>query len=120
MTGWEEGELLISLKELIAAQLVHEVSAGHRAADHFAFRHALTRQAVYGELLARERSSLHGAIAAALESLYPSASAGDAQVADLAYHFYAARDMGKSSRVSSSAPEKGRWPSTRRARRSNI
>ena len=55
VTLYGEGELLQLIKELIAAQLVHEVTAEYRSSDHFAFRHALTRQVVYGELLAHER-----------------------------------------------------------------
>jgi predicted ATPase len=39
---------------LIAAQLVVEESA-----EQFAFRHALTRQAIYADLLVRERKALH-------------------------------------------------------------
>src|SRR5262249_12282949 len=50
LTGLGEAGLLTRVKELIAAQLVVEESA-----DRFAFRHALTRQAVYAGLLARER-----------------------------------------------------------------
>src|SRR5205823_2826931 len=57
-TGRDEVALLGTIKELIAAQLVVE-----EAADQFAFRHALTRQAVYGDLLARERCLLHRTIA---------------------------------------------------------
>ena len=56
--GHDERTLLLIVKELMAAQLVVEESA-----DHFAFRHALTQQAIYGDLLARERRSLHGRIA---------------------------------------------------------
>lgn len=55
----DEEQLLPLMKELIAAQLVVEESA-----DQFAFRHALVRQAIYSELLARERRSLHITIAA--------------------------------------------------------
>ena len=40
------------MKDLIAAQLVVEESA-----EIFAFRHALTREALYAHLLARERKS---------------------------------------------------------------
>ncbi len=90
VTLYGEGELLQLIKELIAAQLVHEVTAEYRSSDHFAFRHALTRQVVYGELLARERRLRHGAIAAALEALYASPAAREAHLAELAYHFYAA------------------------------
>ncbi|HEX9058183.1 MAG TPA: AAA family ATPase [Ktedonobacterales bacterium] len=75
-----EHEVLAQLKELIAAQLVVEVSD-----ERFAFRHALTRQAVYAGLLARERQSLHQRIAAVLELV--NEPLRDAHLGDLAYHF---------------------------------
>jgi len=81
LTQYEEAQLLLLLKELIAAQLVVEESA-----ERFAFRHALTRQAVYGQLLVRERKALHRTIAETLERLY--ASTLEAHLADLASHFY--------------------------------
>jgi predicted ATPase/class 3 adenylate cyclase len=56
-----ERELLEHLKELVGRQLVIEESA-----ERFAFRHALTRAAIYGDLLARERRLLHEQI---LESI---------------------------------------------------
>jgi len=71
------------MKELIAAQLVAEESA-----EQFAFRHALTRQAVYADLLARERKTIHRTIADTMENLYSATP--DMHVADLAYHFYEA------------------------------
>ena len=61
VTRQSEEELLRSVKELMAAQLVHEESA-----DQFAFRHELTRQAVVAGLLARERRSLHGQLLQAM------------------------------------------------------
>jgi len=67
LTDHDEQQLLASMKELIVAQLVVEESA-----DQFAFRHALTRQAIYAELLARERRALHKAIAETMERLYTS------------------------------------------------
>jgi DNA-binding NarL/FixJ family response regulator/Tfp pilus assembly protein PilF len=81
----DEDQLLPLMKELIAAQLVVEESA-----DQFAFRHALIRQAIYSELLARERRSLHSTIAEALESLHASPSRREVYLVDLAYHFYEA------------------------------
>src|SRR5262249_32731914 len=54
----------------------------------FAFRHALTQQAIYAGLLARERKALHRAIAEALEHCY--AGALDSHASDLAYHCYEA------------------------------
>ena len=81
--GHDERTLLLIVKELMAAQLVVEESA-----DHFAFRHALTQQAIYGDLLARERRSLHGRIAETTREMHGRAS--DLHLAELAHHFYAA------------------------------
>ena len=83
LTQHDEQRLLQLIKELIAAQLVVEESA-----DQFAFRHALTRQAIYADLLVRERKALHRSIADTMEHIY--ASTLDAHLADLAYHSYEA------------------------------
>lgn len=80
VTHHDEQQLLALMKELLAAQLVVEASA-----EQFAFRHALTRQAIYAQLLVRERKVLHRTIAETMESLY--AGALEAHLADLAYHF---------------------------------
>ena len=88
LTGHDEGTLVRQLRELIAAQLVVEESA-----DTFAFRHALTRQAVYAELLARERRALHRRVADALERLH--AAAPGRVLADLAYHCHAGEEWGR-------------------------
>jgi DNA-binding CsgD family transcriptional regulator len=83
LTQHDEAELLRLIKELVAAQLVVEESA-----EQFAFRHALTRQAVYAQLLVRERKALHRTIAETLERLYTSTL--EAHLADLASHFFEA------------------------------
>jgi DNA-binding CsgD family transcriptional regulator len=80
VTHHDEQQLLTLMKELMSAQLVVEASA-----EQFAFRHALTRQAIYAQLLARERKALHRTMAETMESLY--AGALEAHLADLAYHF---------------------------------
>jgi DNA-binding CsgD family transcriptional regulator len=80
LTQQDEAQLLRLIKELIAAQLVVEESE-----ERFAFRHALTREAIYSELLARERKTLHRTIAETFERLY--ASTLEAHLADLASHF---------------------------------
>src|SRR5437879_4675411 len=80
LTQHDEAQLLRLLKELIAAQLVVEESA-----EQFAFRHALTRQAVSAQLLVRERRALHRTIAETFERLY--ASSVEAHLADLSFHF---------------------------------
>ncbi|MBP7690629.1 MAG: AAA family ATPase [Anaerolineales bacterium] len=80
VTEADEATVLAQVKELLAAQLVVEASA-----ETFAFRHALTRQAVYAGLLARERRAWHLAVAVTLErAANPTASS------DLARHFFEA------------------------------
>lgn len=83
LTQHDEAELLSLIKELVEAQLVVEESA-----DRFAFRHALTREAMRVRLLGRERIAVHRAIAAALEQQ----SRGGTRDADdaLAYHTFEA------------------------------
>jgi DNA-binding CsgD family transcriptional regulator len=88
LTQQPESELLRQVKELLAAQLVIEESD-----ETFAFRHALTRQAIYAGLLVRERRTLHRTVGEALED-------GDAdwlnrQTNILAYHFYEAGQWAK-------------------------
>jgi predicted ATPase len=68
LTPHTETVLIRLMKELIGAQLVVEESA-----DLFAFRHALTQQAVATNLLARERRALHHAIAEAMEKRFSNA-----------------------------------------------
>ena len=107
LSGRDEAALLRTIKQLIAAQLVVEESA-----DQFAFRHALTQQAIYGELLARERRALHGTIAATIARLY--AETLDAHLADLAYHAYEAGAWEQALTIPA-ASASGHWRSTRRA-----
>jgi predicted ATPase/DNA-binding CsgD family transcriptional regulator len=83
LTRHDEQYLLQAIKELIAAQLVIEESA-----EQFAFRHALTRQAIYADMLVRERKALHRRIADTMERLYDTSR--EAHLADLAYHFFEA------------------------------
>src|SRR5260370_4766060 len=83
ITQQEETELLSLMKELNAAQLVVEESE-----ERFAFRHALTRQAIYTQLLLRERKALHRTIAETMEQLY--AFTLDTHLTELADHFYEA------------------------------
>jgi len=99
LTQLDEHQLLALMKELITAQLVVEESE-----EQFAFRHALTRQAIYVELLARERKALHRTIAETIEQLH--ATSLDAHLADLAYHFYEAGTWAKALEYAQRAGEK--------------
>jgi DNA-binding CsgD family transcriptional regulator/Tfp pilus assembly protein PilF len=83
ITQQEEQELLMLMKEVIAAQLVVEESE-----ERFAFRHALTREAIYRQLLLRERKVLHRTLAETMEQLY--AFTLDTHLTELADHFYEA------------------------------
>lgn len=87
LTGHDEAVFLDLVKEAIAAGLVVEESV-----DRFAFRHALTREALYGRLLARERRPLHGQLVDAIERVHAGALVPNLEL--LSYHTFAA----------------GRWP----------
>jgi DNA-binding CsgD family transcriptional regulator len=90
LTGIPEIELLRLIRELKDAQFVVEENA-----DTFAFRHALTRQAVYQDLLVRERRALHLAIAEVIEQLYKDNHLAKAHLPDLTYHYYQAEKWEK-------------------------
>lgn len=77
VTRLSVAELISAIRELIDAQIVVETGD-----DLFAFRHALSRQAVTAELLSRERTVLHKQIADALLA-HPSAP-----VVDVAWHAF--------------------------------
>ncbi|NJN81649.1 MAG: hypothetical protein HC802_04730 [Caldilineaceae bacterium] len=97
VTKFPEASVLASIKELIAAQLVIEYEA-----DHFAFRHALTRAAIYASLLGRERITLHRAILSALEE---EDGASASFTAELALHAHAGQQWEKSLRYGRRAGE---------------
>jgi DNA-binding CsgD family transcriptional regulator/tetratricopeptide (TPR) repeat protein len=82
VTGLSEDRLLEALRVLVDRGLVVEESV-----DVFSFRHALTREAVAGRLLGRERRRLHEKALAALES------SGSDDWAALAHHAHAAGQL---------------------------
>lgn len=84
LTNQSPAELTERLHELIRAQLIVEETA-----ETFLFRHALTREAIYQNILGLERKSLHRAIAVALESQNSDAAS------DLSYHFHEAGEWKK-------------------------
>jgi DNA-binding CsgD family transcriptional regulator/tetratricopeptide (TPR) repeat protein len=89
VAGLAEPELLGGLREAVSAHvlLVDAVDGT------YGFRHALVKEAVYGELLPGERTRLHARFAAALAARDGGASPGLA--AELAWHWYAAHDLGR-------------------------
>ena len=82
-------ELYEALREAVDASLLVVDGTGRG----YAFRHALTRDAVYEDLLPGERVELHTAYAEALDR-DPGLAGDDASVpATLAVHWYAAHDL---------------------------
>lgn len=82
--GVDDTALETHIRQLIDEQLANEVDGGR---DEYAFRHALTREVVYDDLLVRERKRLHRAVADALSS------ARDTPPAILAHHLLEAGDL---------------------------
>lgn len=101
----DEAGLMTRLKEAIAAQLVVEESA-----DHFAFRHALTREAIYTTLLLRERQGLHRSVAEAIERVHVGSQDAsiDTHAGDLSFHNYTAGEWEKALHYSQQAGERAR------------
>jgi len=99
ITRQTEEKFLQLLKELIVAQLVVEESE-----EQFAFRHALTRHAIYEQLLRRERKTLHRMLAETMEQMYQTTL--DIHLEDLASHFLRAGMWAKAFSYAQRAGEK--------------
>jgi transcriptional regulator with XRE-family HTH domain len=104
LTDLAETDLLHAVAALVERQLVVEERGGIPAPalsgvegrggiaeDRYAFRHALTREAIYGEMLGRERRVRHRAVLRALEALYPQSR--EAVADQLAYHSLQAKEL---------------------------
>ncbi|MGH3403497.1 MAG: ATP-binding protein, partial [Streptosporangiaceae bacterium] len=89
VAGTAEAELYAALREAIGNHLLL-IGPGGRG---YAFRHALTRDAVYEDVLPGERVRLHAAYAEALTRDPRLADDEAALPAALAYHWYAALDL---------------------------
>ena len=89
VSGATEPELITALRAAIEAQLIVDEADGE-ADQRYSFRHALTREAVLGQLIQRERRLLHRAVGEALEAhVHVDTSRHSAE---LAYHFDEAGD----------------------------
>jgi len=102
LTGLAEDELLRSIARLIERQLVVEERGA--AEDRYAFRHALTREAIYDDMLGRERRMRHRAVLQALDELYSDDR--DAVVDQLAYHSLQAKELGQAGQYARLAGDK--------------
>jgi DNA-binding CsgD family transcriptional regulator/tetratricopeptide (TPR) repeat protein len=88
--GMTDTELDEGLRSAVDKQVV----LSERETDAYVFRHALTHEAIYGGILPGERRRLHTTVADLLAARPSLAGApGARQVAELAHHRYAARDL---------------------------
>ncbi len=92
-------ELLPHLRTLRNFELIDEIEGEPL---RFAFRHSLTREAVYGELLAAEVRALHGRILQILEEREQDG------YGDLGYHAWAAGDAERAERYNELAADVAR------------
>jgi DNA-binding CsgD family transcriptional regulator len=83
LSGLGEDDLLAALRSLVHHQLLVE----DPVSGELRFRHALTRDTVYGELLVAERRGLHRRVAEVLDEIEGASAA-----AELVVHYEAAGD----------------------------
>lgn len=91
-----EDEILAAMRHARNQQLVIE----RNTHPLFRFRHAITRETLYRELLQSEARRLHGRVAALLE---PSA---DVNEDEIAYHLWAARDADRAIAANEAAGDR--------------
>lgn len=88
-SGMSEDALTEALRDAVDGHLlVH----GAPTAD-YAFRHALMREAVYGDLLPDDRRRLHLRLAQAADAASPTSGPRWMAAAELAHHWYAAGQL---------------------------
>ena len=89
VAGLEEAELDTALRDAVE----HHVLVVDETERGYAFRHALTRDAIYGDTLPRERVRIHTAYGNALSEDPALAGGNVAVAAALALHWTAAHDL---------------------------
>jgi DNA-binding CsgD family transcriptional regulator/tetratricopeptide (TPR) repeat protein len=102
LTGLDEGAMLRSLSLLVERQLIAEEPG--EGEDSYRFRHELVREALYEEMLRRERRMRHQEVLRALEAMH-AADLG-AVVDQLAYHAIRARALPEAARYSLQAGDR--------------
>ena len=101
VAGLEEAELDAALREAVE----HHVLVVDETERGYVFRHALTRDAIYGDTLPRERVRIHTAYGEAL-SADPALAGGNVAVAAaLALHWRAAHDLPRALEASIEAAQ---------------
>jgi DNA-binding CsgD family transcriptional regulator len=91
-TGLADHEYDAAVRELVANQLLtpDRADVGPEPGSGYTFRHALLREAVYGDLMPGERTRLHARLA---ELLAPRAPGVPGIAAQLAHHSLASHDI---------------------------
>ena len=89
VAGLDETELFAALREALESHLLVVDQSGHG----YEFRHALTRDAVYEDMLPGERVRLHAAYGETLARAPGLAGEDTGVAAALAHHWYAALDL---------------------------
>lgn len=92
LAEFREFPLYETLEEATSAQVIVRVPG---RPDRLAFRHALLREALYGQLLVVQRATLHRSIGEALEKIHGPAA--EDHISELAYHFLEAVPAGAST-----------------------
>jgi adenylate cyclase len=83
-----EAEIAASVPALIAAEFLFEAALSPEV--EYSFKHALTQEVAYHSQLAERRGRIHGAVARAIEGLYPDRL--EERAALLAHHWEGARE----------------------------
>jgi len=91
VTNLPEKDLLKRLGQLKDAELLYE--RGVYPSSTYVFKHALTREVVYGSILTKRKRDLHGAVGEAMEALYQKNLAE--HLGTLCDHFIAGEDYAK-------------------------
>jgi predicted ATPase len=97
LVGRTPAQIRTALRRACSLQVLELVD---RKRGSFQFRHALTRDAIYDELVAAQLRPLHREIGAALERL---ANVRHASLEELAYHWWAAGDLKRGCRYNEEA-----------------
>jgi DNA-binding CsgD family transcriptional regulator len=88
--GLSEDDLEQGVRAALDAQVIVTDPSG----EGYVFRHALSQEAIYGDLLPGERRRLHTRVAEVLaRQPVPAGVGGARQAAELAHHWYAAREL---------------------------
>jgi class 3 adenylate cyclase/tetratricopeptide (TPR) repeat protein/ABC-type transport system involved in cytochrome c biogenesis ATPase subunit len=93
VTELTRGELSRALEQIVASALVY--SRGQGAEAEFTFKHALVQEAAYESLLRTNRKTLHGRLAATIETDFPEMAQSEPEV--LAHHWVRAESMTKAA-----------------------